>query len=89
MYDIRNVPYTYKGDTSGILGVTGDFCPACAEVILENEEGQRFYAPVREFNKQGNAAFVEPEFVLRVRNKLGAARGSGNFWRWGQCFFEI
>ena len=69
--DTRDVPYTYKGETTAIPGVTGDFCPACAEVILDKEEGQRFGLMVREFNKQVNAAFVEPEFILRVRNKLG------------------
>lgn len=67
----RDVPYIYKGETTAIPGVTGDFCPACAEVILDKEEGQRFGLMVREFNKQVNAAFVEPEFILRVRNKLG------------------
>lgn len=71
VHDTRDVPYTYKGETTSLPGVTGDFCPACAEVILDKVEGQRFDAMVREFNKQVNAAFVEPEFILRVRNKLG------------------
>ncbi|MEN9865692.1 MAG: hypothetical protein RL748_1282 [Pseudomonadota bacterium] len=71
LHDTRDVAYTYKGEATTIPAVTGDFCPACAEVILDKEEGQRFGAMVREFNKQVNAAFVEPEFILRVRNKLG------------------
>ena len=58
--DTRDVPYTYKGETMAIPGVTGDFCPACAEVILDKDEGQRLGLLVRAFNKQGNAAFVIP-----------------------------
>ena len=33
-------------------------CPACAEVILDKDEGQRLGLLVRAFNKQGNAAVV-------------------------------
>jgi Domain of unknown function (DUF4411) len=35
-------------------------CPACAEVILDKEAGQRFGLMVRAVNKQDNAAFVIP-----------------------------
>jgi HTH-type transcriptional regulator/antitoxin MqsA len=31
--DTRDLPYTYKGETTLIPEVTGDFCPACGEVI--------------------------------------------------------
>ena len=58
VHGTRDVPYTYKGETTSILGVTGDFCPACAELILDKEEGQRFGAMVRKFNKHVNAAFA-------------------------------
>jgi HTH-type transcriptional regulator/antitoxin MqsA len=49
--DTRDVPYTYKGESTLIPAVTGDFCPACAEVILEKEAGQRFGQMVRDRNK--------------------------------------
>lgn len=52
VHDTRDVPYTYKGETTTLPGVTGEFCLACAEVILNKEEGQRFGAMVREFSKQ-------------------------------------
>ena len=29
VHDTREIPYIYKGDTTVIEGVTGDFCPAC------------------------------------------------------------
>ena len=27
--DVRDLPYTYKGETTLIPAVTGEFCPAC------------------------------------------------------------
>ena len=43
IHDTRDLPYTYKGETTIIPGVTGDFCPACDEVILNREHGfERF-----------------------------------------------
>lgn len=71
VHDTRDVPYVYKGESTMMPAVTGDFCPACAECILDMEEAERYGLMVAEFNKQVNAAFVEPGFILRVRNKLG------------------
>ncbi len=34
IHDTRDLPYTYKGETTVIAAVTGDFCPACAESVL-------------------------------------------------------
>jgi HTH-type transcriptional regulator / antitoxin MqsA len=68
--DTRDMPYTYKGETTLIPAVTGDYCPACAEVVLDIAEAQRYGLQVREINKQVNAAFVQPEFITGVRKKL-------------------
>ena len=70
LHDTRNVPYTYKGEVTTIPKVTGDFCPACAEVVLESAEADCFGAAVRAFNKQVNAAIVDPRFIAEVRKKL-------------------
>lgn len=70
VHDTRDVPYTYKGETTSIPAVTGDFCPACAEVVLEVEEADRYGAAVRTFHKQVNAAIVDPSFIVDVRKKL-------------------
>jgi HTH-type transcriptional regulator / antitoxin MqsA len=32
VHDTRDMPYTYKGDSTTIEAVTGDFCPACGFV---------------------------------------------------------
>ncbi len=68
--DTRDLPYTYKGETTNIPGVTGEFCPACGEAILDAMESARTSALMLEFNKQVNAAIVDPEFITRVRKKL-------------------
>jgi HTH-type transcriptional regulator/antitoxin MqsA len=70
VHDTRDVPYTYKGESTLIPALTGDFCPACAESVLDMAEAHRYGLLVREFNKQVNAAFVQPEYIASVRKKL-------------------
>jgi HTH-type transcriptional regulator / antitoxin MqsA len=70
VHDTRDVPYTYKGESTLIQGVTGDFCPACGEVVMEMAEGIRNSAAMAAFNKQVNAAIVDPNFIANVRKKL-------------------
>ncbi len=66
----RALPYTYKGETTEIPDVKGDFCPSCDEVVLNAKESRRVSAAMLEFNKQVNAAIVDPAFITRVRRKL-------------------
>jgi HTH-type transcriptional regulator/antitoxin MqsA len=68
--DIRDIPYTYKGETTAIPAVSGNFCPACSEAILGAAESARTSALMLEFNKQVNASIVDPEFISAVRKKL-------------------
>lgn len=68
--DTRDVPYTYKGETTTIPAVTGDFCPACAESILDSTESERVMREMQAFAKQVNAAIVDPAFIAKVRRKL-------------------
>ncbi len=68
--DTRDLPYTYKGETTTIPDVTGDFCPACDEVILDRLSGGRFSELVGAFQRQVNAAIVDPGFIVGVRKKL-------------------
>lgn len=70
VHDTRDVPYTYKGESTVIQDVTGDFCPACDEVVMEMAEGTRKTAEMLAFNKQVNAAIVDPNFIANVRKKL-------------------
>jgi HTH-type transcriptional regulator/antitoxin MqsA len=49
--DVRDIPYTYKGEVRTIPAVTGDFCQACGEAILDATESTRTNALMLEFNK--------------------------------------
>jgi HTH-type transcriptional regulator/antitoxin MqsA len=64
------MPYSYKGHETVIPAVTGEFCPACGEAVLDAAESKRVSALMLEFNKQVNAMTVDPGFISRVRKKL-------------------
>ncbi len=68
--DTRDLPYTYKGESTLIPAVTGEFCPACGEAILGPAESTRTSAAMLAFNKEVNAAIVDPAFIASVRKKL-------------------
>ena len=70
IHDTRDLPYTYKGDTTTIPAVTADFCPACDESITDMAETERVMREMQAFNKQVNAAIVDPSFIVNVRKKL-------------------
>ena len=68
--DTRDLPYAYKGEATAIPAVTGEFCPACGEAVLGPAESARASAAMLAFNKQINAATVDPGFIAAVRKKL-------------------
>lgn len=70
VHDTRDIPYVYKGEATVIPTVTGDFCPACDESIMDAAESRRTMELMLEFNKQVNASIVDPAFIISVRKKL-------------------
>lgn len=70
VHDTRDMPYTYKGESTIIPAVTGEFCPACGEAVLDMAESTRTSAAMLGFNKQVNASIVDPGFIANVRRKL-------------------
>lgn len=70
IHDTRDMPYTYKGASTVIEGVTGNFCPACDEAVLDVAESTRTSELMLQFNKEINAAYVDPVFITQVRKKL-------------------
>ncbi|MCX7150654.1 MAG: type II toxin-antitoxin system MqsA family antitoxin [Rhodocyclales bacterium] len=70
VHDTRDLPYTYKGESTVLPTVTGDFCPACAEGVFDAVQSRRVSALMREFSKQVNATIVDPAFIASVRKKL-------------------
>jgi HTH-type transcriptional regulator/antitoxin MqsA len=70
VHDTRDLPYAYKGENTVIPSVTADFCPACDESITDMAETDRVMREMQAFNKQVNAAIVDPGFIVSVRKKL-------------------
>ena len=70
IHDTRAVPYTYKGETTTIPEVTGDFCQACGEIILDQLQGDRYSELIGLFRRKINAAYVDPKYIAKVRMKL-------------------
>ncbi|MDR2924989.1 MAG: type II toxin-antitoxin system MqsA family antitoxin [Azoarcus sp.] len=70
IHDTRDIPFTYKGETAAIPAVTGDFCPACNEVVLDRVHGDRYSELIGQFLRQVNSAYVDPAYIARVRKKL-------------------
>ena len=70
IHDTRDMPYAYKGEETTIPAVTGDYCPACGEAVLDMAESARTSTLLLEFNKQVNGAIVDPSFIVGVRKKL-------------------
>jgi HTH-type transcriptional regulator / antitoxin MqsA len=66
----RDTPYIYKGEATTIPAVTGGFCSACGEVVLDRENGDRYAELIKLFQRQVNAAYVDPEYIVKVRKKL-------------------
>lgn len=70
IHDTRDLPYSYKGENTVISAVIADFCPACDESITDMRETERVMREMKAFNKQVNAAIVDPMFITNVRKKL-------------------
>lgn len=51
--DTRDRPYTYKGRSTTVKGVTGRYCdnPQCQEVVMEMGESIRATQEMLAFNK--------------------------------------
>ncbi len=66
----RDLPFTYKGETTTVPAVIGDSCPACGEVILDREQGDRYSEALGLFQREVNAGCVDPGFIAGMRAKL-------------------
>jgi HTH-type transcriptional regulator / antitoxin MqsA len=54
VHNIRDTPYTYKGASTILLAIKGDFCPACGEAVLEAKESYRVNTLMRRLQKQAS-----------------------------------
>ena len=56
--DTRDLSHTYKGETTVIAAVSGDYCPTCGESVLNAGESERVMREMRSFSKQVNAGGI-------------------------------
>jgi HTH-type transcriptional regulator/antitoxin MqsA len=70
IHDTRDMPYSYKGESTTIPEVTGNFCSACGEVVLNREHGDRYSEMLGQFQRQVNAAYVDPAYIATMRKRL-------------------
>ncbi|SOY85318.1 type II TA system antitoxin MqsA family protein [Cupriavidus taiwanensis] len=66
---MRDMPYTYRGETMVIPNVSGQWCPKCGEGVLPRDSDWVSEAMLA-FNRQVNAALVDPAYITQVRRKL-------------------
>ncbi|EFP4583710.1 type II toxin-antitoxin system MqsA family antitoxin [Salmonella enterica] len=69
-HETRDVEYEYKGFKTIIRDITGDYCGACGEAVLDDEAGDKYMAAITAFNRQVNAKEVDPTFIASVRKRL-------------------
>ena len=50
--------------------MTGDFCAAFGKVTLNREHGDRYNELLGQFQRQVNAAYVDPDYIARVCKQL-------------------
>ncbi|MCE2947332.1 MAG: type II toxin-antitoxin system MqsA family antitoxin [bacterium] len=68
--DTRDLIYTYKGASTTLPRVTGEFCRACDEAVLDASESKRTMALMQAFSRKVNGSLVDPGFIAGVRRKL-------------------
>ncbi|CAM3961445.1 Antitoxin MqsA [Pseudomonas reidholzensis] len=66
----RDVPYRYKGESTVVPDVFAQYCPECGESVLGMDEAARVSGVLMAFNRQVNAAAVDPSFITSVRKKF-------------------
>ncbi len=70
VHQVRDLTYTYKGETTSIHNVGGFYCSTCGESVHNEEESQYLSSEMLAFNKEVNSASVDPEFIIATRKKL-------------------
>lgn len=70
VHDTRDVNYSYKGQTTTIPAVTGDFCALCGESLHDDKESTRISEMMLDFNKAVNNTLTDTAFISDTRKKL-------------------
>lgn len=68
--DTRDLPYTYKGESTVLPGITGHFCPACGEQVLDATESRRVLDLMLVFNRQVDVRHCHPDSASDVEQAM-------------------
>lgn len=89
VHDVRDVPYTYKGQTTVLPHVEADYCDACGDHLTGPAEGKRTMDLMGAFIKQVNEQQADPNFIRSVRAKLNLTqREAGDLFGGGVNAFS-
>jgi HTH-type transcriptional regulator/antitoxin MqsA len=58
IHETRDISYVYKEQHTIIPDVTGEFCSACQEVVLDREQGDRYSALIGVFQRKINESYI-------------------------------
>lgn len=72
--DYRDIPFTYKGQSTVVKAVGADWCLDCGEGVIFKDESLRIDSILTEFNKQVNTSIIDPEYVVAMRKKLNLSQ---------------
>ena len=71
--DIRDLPYTYKDETTVITAVTGEFCSVCGESILDPLESSRVMSEMSDFSTRPRYTRLQSYYlhqIIQIHNHL-------------------
>jgi len=71
IHDARDLPHSYRDETTLIPAVAGDWCPACGDCVLDAADGARVSAAMLEFKKLVIAGTVDRKSGRRPLRKFG------------------
>ncbi|MEI7307023.1 type II TA system antitoxin MqsA family protein [Pectobacterium atrosepticum] len=89
VHDTKDVPYSWRGKKTMLRSVTGLYCPACGEAVLNKEEEEAYREKMAAFRNSVINDTVEPAFIASVRKKLGLSqRAAGLIFGGGENGFS-
>ncbi|WP_416413820.1 type II TA system antitoxin MqsA family protein [Pantoea sp. App145] len=74
-YESRDMQYEYKGKQTTIRNLSGHFCDACGEGILDDADAARFLTATTEFNRE-----VDAKCFATVRKRLNLSQHQAAEW---------
>lgn len=70
VHDTRDMLYEYDGVTTVIPQVSGDYCPACGEVIPDLDEGDRVCESILQLVKRATHATANEKPTTNTTRRI-------------------